>query len=270
MDNFNFNRFVRTFKWCFYEQRGKLLKWTTVAMIVTFAVEMFFVFMLKNKTNDMGSMPAYQAAVEISSTISSLFLMIAVMMANSNIFEWMKTKQKRAAYLTLPATNLERWTSALIFALVVFPVCISMGFVVGDYIRDGIYYVLGKEWMSGTGYLLNVLGIKNNAMEFDLLGLAVTVWSASCYILAGTWFKKGQFVVPTVFIIALMSFLTYLANHYGNEIAEMVVKGVSKGYADTMKYSVISFIFLAAIFNLWLSFRLFKRFQIISTNWTNL
>ena len=240
-------------------------------MIVTIAVEMFFVTMFRfaNK-QDISDISPYQMSVKVSSAMCSVFVLIAVLLAYSNVFAWLKNKQKRIAFLMLPSTNFERWTIAIIFALIIFPVCISMGFVVGDYIRDGIYYVMGKEWMSGTGYLLNVLGIKNNASGFDLLGLAVTAWSASCYILAGTWFKKGQFVVPTVFIIALMSFLTYLANHYGNEIARMVVKGVSYGYADAMRYSVTSFIFLAAIFNFWLSYRLFKRFQIITSKWTNL
>lgn len=272
MDNFNFNRFVRTCKWCFYEQSAKLLKWTTASLIVTLAVELFFVTIFRKMTpGDMPDMRStYQMGVMTSCGICSAFVLIAIMFAFSNIFAWLKNKQKRIAFLMLPATNLEQWIAAVVFALIVFPVCISLGYVVGDYARCGIFYAMGEEWLPGTNFLFKVLGIKNSVSGFDVCGFALTVWGASCFILAGTWLRKGQFVIPTVFYIVLMALLGYLAKNYHNEIAEMIVNGISNGYSSVMRYSVATFFFLVALFNYWLSYRLFTRFQIITSKWTNL
>ncbi|MBR6181142.1 MAG: hypothetical protein IKQ77_08025 [Prevotella sp.] len=270
MDNFNFNRFVRTMTWCFYEQRGKLLKWSAIAMIVTFAVEMFFVFMLRNQADDMASAPAYQAAVDVSSIMSLLFIMIAVMVANSNIFDWMKSKQKRAAYLTLPATNLERWTSAFIFALVIFPVSIFLAYILGDLLRNGLLYLLGEQWLPRTKSLLHMYGVEDGASGFDVKKMVMGLWGSSCFIVMGTWFRKGQFVITASLQVLLMAILMYVVKTYHNEIAEMIVNDAAVGSSSALRYGVSIFFFLVAIFNFWLSFRLFKRFQIISSNWFNL
>lgn len=256
--------------WCFYEQRGKLLKWSGIAMIVTFAVEMFFVFMLRNQADDMASAPAYQAAVDVSSIMSLLFIMIAVMVANSNIFDWMKSKQKRAAYLTLPATNLERWTSAFIFALVIFPVSIFLAYILGDLLRNGLLYLLGEQWLPRTKSLLHMYGVEDGASGFDVKKMVMGLWGSSCFIVMGTWFRKGQFVITASLQVLLMAILMYVVKTYHNEIAEMIVNDAAVGSSSALRYGVSIFFFLVAIFNFWLSFRLFKRFQIISSNWFNL
>ena len=256
--------------WCFYEQRGKLLKWSAIAMIVTFAVEMFFVFMLRNQADDMASAPAYQAAVDVSSTMSLLFIMIAVMVANSNIFDWMKSKQKRAAYLTLPATNLERWTSAFIFALVIFPVSIFLAYILGDLLRNGLLYLLGEQWLPRTKSLLHMYGVEDGASGCDVKKMVMGLWGSSCFIVMGTWLRKGQFVITASLQVLLMAILMYVVKTYHNEIAEMIVNDAAAGSSSALRYGVSIFFFLVAIFNFWLSFRLFKRFQIISSNWFNL
>ena len=261
MNNFNFNRFARTFKWYFYEQRGKLLKWSVIALIVTLAVELFFVFILK-KANAATDVPAYQIAVQSSCAMSTLYVIIAILVAFSNVFSWLKNKQKRAAFLTLPATNLERWIIAIIFALILFPVGIALGYFLGDIVRTGLYYVMGEEWLPGYKYYFDLFKIQSG---FNLSMFSSMLWSASCFILAGTWLRKGQFVFGFVFWALILFLLSRLSMTLRDHNIEFLREN-----STTLKYGVSIFFLLVSIFHFWLSYKLFTRYQIITSKWTNL
>ena len=266
MNNFNFNRFARTFKWCFYEQRGKLFKWSVVTLMVTLAVELFFVFLMRKANN--GAEPPYEMAVQISCGMNTIYVLIAFMVAFCNVFAWLKNKQKRAAFLTLPASNLERWLSAIIFALILFPLGISLGYFLGDLARSGLYCALGEEWLPGYKYFFELFN--GNSPKIHVLPFSIQLWGASCFILAGTWLRKGQFVITVIFQILLSFLLKYIADTFHNEIAEMLVKNSSEGFSAALEYGVSIVLILVSIFHFWLSYRLFTRFQIITSKWTNL
>jgi len=129
---------------------------------------------------------------------------------------------------------------------------------------------LGEQWLPRTKSLLHMYGVEDGASGFDVKKMVMGLWGSSCFIGMGTWLRKGQFVITASLQVLLMAILMYVVKTYHNEIAEMIVNDAAVGSSSALRYGVSIFFFLVAIFNFWLSFRLFKRFQIISSNWFNL
>ena len=236
MKNFNIKRFWQTFKWYFYENRGLILKWTASVALVTAILELLFVGLVSmSKPSEPGFSP-YTLGLFAANSICVVLIMFSVLYINSYIFGWIKQKQKRIAFLTLPATNLERWTTATLYAAVIIPACIIAGYLVGDVVRNIVFYLPSKGWVFG----------------FD------------AFILGGTWFKKAPFIVITAIELALTLSLGYLAKVCD---APWLNLWSNQDGATGVVHLIILVAF--SIFNLWLSYRIFKRFQIITSNWTN-
>ena len=102
-----------------------------------------------------------------------------------------------------------------------------------------------------------------------MLQCAIFLWSISLYVLAGTWFRKGQFVIATFFQIVISALLGYLTKVFKNEILDILVNGISAGQEDLLAYGIIAVIFALALFHFWLSYHLFTRFQLITSKWNN-
>ena len=79
-----------------------------------------------------------------------------------------------------------------------------------------------------------------------------------------TWFKKAPFIVITAIELALTLSLGYLAKVCD---APWLNLWSNQDGATGVVHLIILVAF--SIFNLWLSYRIFKRFQIITSNWTN-
>lgn len=272
MGKFNIKRFWLTFKWFFYENRGHIVKWTLGIMLATTLLQMCLVGIITHTTTEIEGIPQnsspYQMAVMMVNSICTVIVVLGVLFVNSNVFGMLKQKQKRIAFLTLPATNLERWTVAILFAVIIIPACIVAGYALGDLLRNIVYYIQGHEWVWGFNTFFSKVG-PQLGFTTEMLQDAIALWSISIYVLAGTWFTKGQFVIATGFQIVLTALLGYLANVFKNEIISILVNGIEAGQEDLIAYGVIAAVFALALFNFWLSYRLFTRFQLITSKWTN-
>ena len=266
MKNFNIKRFWQTFKWYFYENRGLILKWTASVALVTAILELLFVGLVSmSKPSEPGFSP-YTLGLFAANSICVVLIMFSVLYINSYIFGWIKQKQKRIAFLTLPATNLERWTTATLYAAVIIPACIIAGYLVGDVVRNIVFYLPSKGWVFGFDAFTNMAGHYggNTAILSKILNYVILIWTSTFFILGGTWFKKAQFIVITAIELALTLSLGFLAKVCD---APWLNLWSNQDGATGVVHLIILVAF--SIFNLWLSYRIFKRFQIITSNWTN-
>ena len=272
MDNFNIKRFGHTFRWYFCENRGRLLAWTAGLTLGIFVVQSLFLGMTIAHIEGLQLTSEIIAGVCVPmSGICALFTLWFVF---SQIFSTLKTKQKRIAYLTLPATNLERYLAAFLMAVVVWPICVMLAVALGDTLRMVFFGLLGKGWVSGVvtyfssegNHLTGWEKVLNYVSDFSL-----SAWVCSAFILGGTWFRKRQFLFTGIIMIVLTTAFVWLCAklHINYEIwaFDSVTKEV---HMTWLVYpSIIGFLVLSLL-NFWGSYQIFKRFQIITSKWVNI
>ncbi len=273
MGKFNIKRFWLTFKWFFYENRGLIVKWSLGIMLGVTLLQMGLIGITSQSTTNvygnMGTTP-YQWSVLFVNSLCMAAAAIAIVVVNSNVFGMLKQKQKRIAFLTLPATNLERWTVAILFAVVIIPACILAAYALGDLLRNIVFYIQGREWLCGFRFFFTQSSLgRGVSIATKLFEFAVLAWVVSIYVLAGTWFTKAQFVIATFFHLALSTLVGYLSTIFKSEILSILAYGIRAGQDGLLGYGIIAFVFALAIFNFWLSYRIFTRFQLITSKWTN-
>ena len=273
MRKFNIKRIWLTFKWFFYENRGLIVKWSLGIILGVTLLQMGLIGITSQSTTNvygnMGTTP-YQWSVLFVNSLCMAAAAIAIVVVNSNVFGMLKQKQKRIAFLTLPATNLERWTVAILFAVVIIPACILAAYALGDLLRNIVFYIQGREWLCGFRFFFTQSSLgRGVSIATKLFEFAVLAWVVSIYVLAGTWFTKAQFVIATFFHLALSTLVGYLSTIFKSEILSILAYGIRAGQDGLLGYGIIAFIFALAIFNFWLSYRIFTRFQLITSKWTN-
>ena len=278
MRQFDIKRFWHTFRWYFSENRGRLLTYTISMAMIALVLESFFSWIGHKSVNmnmEMEMVPAYIIMTRTGFGMSLFSALIGCFLSFSGIFSTLKTKQKRIAYLTLPATNLERYLVAFIMAVIIIPICIFVGLAVGDTIRMLIFAILGSGWFSciksASDLFFSGFGtFTKNGFLKETLEQSTNIWLCSLYVLGGTWFRRRSFLIVTAFLILLFTVCMYVLSLFFGNI-ELFMKGQNSiilGVND-LAYPTIFALIALSIFNFWLSYKIFKRFQIITSKWTN-
>ena len=272
MENFNIKRFGHTFRWYFCENRGRLLAWTAGLALGIFVVESLLLWISLAKIE--GLKLTSEIITPVCGPIIKLCAVVTLWFVFSQIFSTLRTKQKRIAYLTLPATNLERYLAAFLMTVVVWTIFVLLAIALGDTLRMVFFGLLGKGWASGVAAYFSLGSnsltgwekVMNNITQFSL---STCIYSA--FILGGTWFKKREFLFTGMILIVLTTTLVWLCEqlHFNFEFwtKDAVTNEV---HMTWLVYpSFIGFLFLSLL-NIWGSYQIFKRFQIITSKWTNI
>lgn len=277
MEKFNIKRFGQTFKWLFCENSNRLLLWLLGLTLGFMMIDSFLIWSMQQVPQDVKNIQQeeidYQTAALYGVIGFCIFIAIIVIhLGYSRIFARLKTKQKRIAYLTLPATNAERYLASLLFVLIVFPLCVLLALILGDTLRMFIFGMTGGEWQSAVPYLFkeNMLFLPRfsswNKFVAWMMDSSVLLWICSLYILGGTWFRRHAFFIVTGAIIALFIIVAVFIPR-----ASFFIPNASNPTTiiSAIVYPLILIFIVAAIFNFWWSYKIFKRFQIITSKWTN-
>ena len=254
MDNFNINRFWRTLCWYVLENKNSLFKWFTSFSLAFMAIGVLFMYAIRNHLDDPGMVKVGMGQMVAFSTILMFF---SIILANSLVFSCITKKQRRTAFLMLPATNMEKYVSVCIYAAVLAPLCIILAFLVGDTLRTLIYAAIGHGWHSAVKEMWELEGgsIKNFGKPF-----VVMLWLGSTYILGATLLRKAHFpIVSAILLILLFTFPIIMVKYIQHV-----------GPVSIPEYVKIVVSLLLTVFNYCVGYRLFKRFQLITSKWTNI
>jgi len=255
MKNFNISRCWQTFRWYLYENRRTLVRWFIGLALVTMVVESFFLSVSFDHLSDPGMRKMVLLALGANCTI---FLFLVMFYGFSTIFGCLKRKERRISYLVLPASNLERYISALAYVLVVFPIAIILAFCLGDTLRALAFWLLGYGWISGVQVWAEMF--LSRSWEGMLFGFSMWLFISSIYALGGVWFRKSAFPI----VSAIMFFGTIAL---GYTLKSMRVSNVEVDASSTF---VSICLILMALVIFYIGYLLFKRFQLITSKWTNL
>ena len=156
-----------------------------------------------------------------------------------------------------------------------------LSFIVGDTLRVAFRAVFyGDSWNSfvvpefvkmmtfdGIG-VHHTLGYRLMGLVFLVCGLT---WVHSFYTLGGTLFRKYAFVISSIALVVGVTLLVWFSkNHEVRLFVTNYENGVIvKEQIGTVTYILTAFFAVFSIVNYWLSFRIFKGFELITNKWLN-
>lgn len=198
------------------------------------------------------------------------FVMISTMMASLMLSDC-RRKEKRLAVIMLPALSSEKYLSRIMLVL--------SGIVAGLVIHTVVYYLLvalhfifqnSAGFMKGAALRSDIFSpigfadvtINGNKIDTHVLsnlvtGALMSMWLTSCYILGGTIWKKGSWLITSA-VLLMLSFFT----------AGMLKDDHTATFFLNAKTLVSDFVINSGVFllltavNICLSYLIFKRMQV--------
>lgn len=192
----------------------------------------------------------------------------------SQMMKPMETKTSRINYLMLPATNAEKFVSRLLMATVGFWITAIIALALATasrylfmpfmYVNQGLYHpmfgsVLAEIFdFGGPNLDINGASILTN-LEGGMLILMFVVWGYTVYMLGGNIWYKNAFIKT----VAAMTVITILGNVVLFSLFSAFGFEVTEHNIATIVNTATGVFTALAIFNVWLSYRLFRRAQVI-------
>ena len=301
MNSFSFNRCGKMLRWLVSVNRTNLLG--------LFAGFTFFIFLLQMATFIFGSFEQVVPFIQRSADFGSFFIPFSLLIIASNAFTnftSIGTKQQRGTFLSIPASNLEKYLALIVYMVVACGLCAIVGYILGDCLRmaslwiwamasndpsfiacevanfngvDQTYYLWSSTvpslFSKMTPHLMTMWTsvIYWNWYEWTSFIIAVfwAVWTHSLFMLAGTLLRKYAFIVSGALWMTIMILFMWTMGHFNLTVFHTVWDGDKYvgNAVGVMAYVLMVALPLFTIFNYWASFHIFKGFQLITNKWTN-
>lgn len=301
MNSFSINRFGKTLRWVLCTNFRSLLMWTIGAALVVFMCEMAYWKLATSHNNPFTMLQNF-------GEVGTVLFIIASVVLISSVVAGINDKRKRESFMMLPSTNAEKYLALIVYSTVVCILCVFLAMVLGDTLRMAFlwgkdamfgpryegecYSVLvdddrwwfglyaGREvrWFDSTLPLLvfNLFPEEGIASWYGIVNwvfyIICMVWIHSLYTLSGTLMRKYAFVAASlVFIILFVSFAKFVRYYdlvlFRSDWTEAGVYYNSQ--IGTVIYVLCAVLPLISIANYWISFRIFKGFELITNKWFN-
>ena len=279
MEKFSFKRFFRVLNWFLRTNSKQLLMWFAGAATCVFLMQMIVTctgVVVKSSggnTYTMGFTPEnYKHALFVVKSIILVFMSIATLFVLSGVFRQLNKKQKAISFLMLPAANKEKYWVLLVYVTVAWTLCLFLGYVVADVLRMVIVPMFKDLPYVSTLTDPNLFFVVTEGhvvqkITASVYSLITIIWVHSCYIAAGSVFRKNGFAIASAGLLLIVAlFENVWIKNFGSLISV-------KDNTLSVNYLVwvVVFVLLAwTVYNYRLSYRLFKNFQVINNKRTNL
>ena len=279
MEKFSFKRFFRVLYWFLRTNSKQLLMWFAGAATCVFLMQMIVTctgVVVKSSggnTYTMGFTPEnYKHALFVVKSIILVFMSIASLFVLSGVFRQLNKKQKAISFLMLPAANKEKYWVLLVYVTVAWTLCLFLGYVVADVLRMVIVPMFKDLPYVSTLTDPNLFFVVTEGhvvqkITASVYSLITIIWVHSCYIAAGSVFRKNGFAIASAGLLLIVAlFENVWIKNFGSLIS-VEDNTLSVNYLVW----VVVFVLLAwTVYNYRLSYRLFKNFQVINNKRTNL
>ena len=221
-------------------------------------------------------------------SVSGLFMFISFIIfffCGSRIFINMKTKASRSLFLMLPATNMEKFTSRLLYTVLGTSLMIVASWIIADIIQF-VFSLFLTPGMQGSlvGTAFEELFLKDNfdSSHFivrngtSVLGqtfpvgmflLSLTIFTHSFFTLGGTVFRKSATLLTICSSFILMFLMALISSFVDDDV---LVHFVQSMQPNTFGWLMVNVFLLLSVFNYWASYKLFTHMQIINNKWFNI
>ena len=279
MEKFSFKRFFRVLNWFLRTNSKQLLMWFAGAATCVFLLQMIVTLtgvVVKSaggNTYTMGFTPEnYKHALFVVKSIVLVVMSIATLFVLSGVFRQLNKKQKAISFLMLPAANKEKYWVLLVYVTVAWTLCLFLGYVVADVLRMVIVPMFKDLPYVSTLTDPNLFFVvteghvvqKITASVYSLISI---IWVHSCYIAAGSVFRKNGFAIASAGLLLIVALFEKVWTKNFGSLISVEDNTLSVNYLVW----VVVFVLLAwTVYNYRLSYRLFKNFQVINNKRTNL
>lgn len=268
MRNFHIKRFGHLMTWTLYGQKSELLT-TFVSMAAMYFIVMA-IAIWSQKDN-----PAWAQQASYNNVTGIWLIMTGIVgfVFYTRLFFNMKTKEKRISYLTLPASTVEKYLARLLYVCVVLPLLLPFAFVTADLLATAFGQALSVDYtMESCAYIGTLfrqatpqVGTAEDAAV--IVAMAYFLWALSLAVdalvlLCSTVFRRAQ-LMSIAFMFAVIFVVLYTAS-------ETSLPGVSPEEGTIACVLLGTLFLLVALLELWLSYRVFCRMQVVPGRFTNL
>lgn len=239
-----------------------------LAIYGTFLVVLFFQLLTTEPDE------AVSRTIHSFSTVVGFVCGVVSMVYLAQMMKPMETKTSRINYLMLPATNAEKFVSRLLMATVGFWITAIVAlalatasrylFIPFMHVNQGLYHPMFGKVMAelfdfgGPNIDLNGTAMLSN-FEGGMLILMFVVWGYSVYMLGGNIWYKNAFIKT----VAAMTVITILGNLVLFSLISAFGIEVTEHNFATIVNTATGVLTALSVFNVWLSYRLFRRAQVI-------
>ena len=248
-----------------YSVNWKQHVYRLLAIYGTFLVTLFMTML----TND----PYTPSALTIHhfTEIVAFVCGVVSMVYLSQMMKPMETKTSRINYLMLPATNAEKFVSRLLMATIGFWITaiVALAFATASryifmpfmYVNPDLYHpIFGNvmaELFDFSCQIHDIKGIIMSNFEVGMFVVILVIWGYTIYMLGGNIWYKNAFIKT----VAAMNVITILGNIV--LISLISAFGITKENFTILLNTATGVFTVLAIVNIWLSYRLFRRAQVI-------
>lgn len=222
------------------------------------------------------------------SDLSGSFMFISFIIfifCGSRIFINMKTKASRSLFLMLPATNMEKFISRLLYTVLGTFLMIVASWMIADIIQL-VFSLFLTPGMQGSlvGKAFEELFLNNNldsshfivrngtsvlgqTFPVGMVLFSLTLFTHSFFTLGGTVFRKSATLL-TICSSFILMFATAMISSFVDE--DVLVHFVHSMEPDTFGWLMVMVLLLLSVFNYWAAYKLFTHMQIINNKWFNI
>lgn len=267
MKSFNMKRFGLLMRWSLTMNARKMAALAAGCMFAMLAIMVATTQININMSyiDDM----EYQTGNLRAAVVTCRAVLIILFCAYSSwILGNMRSKQERTMYMMLPVSDFERFLARYVSVTFGTVVCGLAAFCAADVLRIVISLFTGRSpLVSAVPMMFEQLGeiFTTNDMDGIVFSLLWLLWLHTCYLLGGVLFRSRQFILTSASLLALgIAFVWLLESGVG------WMDNLSGSFdKDTAAVVFCSVPAVLSAFNYWLSFRLYRRMQVINNKWLN-
>lgn len=259
------NRFMQLGKWSAYTYKKEYITTVTMATVVFFII-LFVKFNLTNGYHLIGN------ELESFGNTAVGLLLFMFSFSGCYLLNNMKTKQQRLMFKLLPASDAEKFLVRYIYVTIFWIAGCIVAFCIADVLRLSLSLITGHGMQTTTiPHFFNAL---INAITFSgiddaadaILSVELLMFTHSIYLLGGTLFRRRQFVLTSMTMILGTILLAWVASWFVDSRSFDINEESLKGFV----YFIMCLLPVLIAAAYWLSFRIFKRMQVVNNKWINL
>ena len=297
MNSFSFNRFGQTLRWVLATNCRNLLLFSAGIALAVFLGEMF-IYGLNGMDSTHSPVRMLWDFADIGSALMTATTVIMV----SSVVSSINDKRKRATFLMLPSSNLEKFLLLVFYTTIISVLCLFLAYLVGDTLRMAAIWgdhlltgqdVVGEvtnyngvdetyyDWSSSFYWMLSkliprLISVWGNGIYWTwenewstlIYHVVLAVWVHSVYTFGGTLLRnKYPFIATSVVLLAGVALFNYVLASFNLAVynwVDHVLRGIT-----TVGVVLCILLPIFSVINYWASFYIFKGFQLITNKYTN-
>lgn len=289
---FDKTRFVKLLKWEMMTERKDYMRFAIgIALTLTslFCANIISRYFddVNGYTEDLIIMFKKDTVMILSNLAWTVYL-FAIFLGASFVFKNVATKQKRIAFFSLPASNLEKFLVRLFHVMIGYPLCFLVALAFADIMQLFLSFILlkGPDYSvvvkSVTALFTPIYSDLNGEIikgcllfpnGLTLVGIMESLsyptffaFNYAFWIFCGTLFRRNAWLLTlasqvVIGFVVIMIIRVFCSPSVGNSLNE------SSALALAYLFIAIAWVVIALMYCG--SYRLFSRMQVINNKWLN-